>query len=123
MFGELAVVNPPDVDRPHLDRPAGRGNAVERPVVRGSVSEAPGHPVTGLDEVVHGGGEIGEGGEEGGPEGAVGFAAILDEGIVVNVADGHEALNGVGVVLVEHGQVALSELLVVSGHGEVPSLI
>ena len=40
---------------------------------------------------------------------------------MVDVADSHEALDGVGVVLVEHGQVALSELLVVSGHGEAPS--
>jgi hypothetical protein len=40
VFGELATLNPPDVDRPHLDRPAGRGNAVARPAVGGSIGEA-----------------------------------------------------------------------------------
>jgi hypothetical protein len=91
--------------------------------VGGPVGEAPGHPVTGSDEVVHGGGQVGEGGEEAGPEGAVGFAAIGDEGVVVDVAGGHEAVDGVGVVLVEHGQVALGELLVVSGHGRLLSFL
>ena len=44
-------------------------------------------------------------------------------GIVVDVAGGHEALDGVGVVRVEHGQVALSERLVVVAMGRLlPSL-
>src|SRR5712692_2722702 len=50
---ELAVLDPPDVDGPHLDRVPRRGHTVEGAIVGASVGESSNHAISGHHQIVH----------------------------------------------------------------------
>ena len=89
--------------------------------VGAAVDEAAHHAVTGDHQVLHGGAQIGQCGEERGPELAVRLAAVGDEGVVVAVVLGHEPVHQIRLVRVEHREVGLGEVLSVGIHVELPS--
>ena len=88
--------------------------------MRAPVDKAPDHPVTGNNEILHRRRQVGQCSEEAGPELAIGFTAVADEGVVVPVIGSHESVDQVRVVLVEHLHEGFGKALCRGGHGQTP---
>lgn len=85
-----------------------------------SVDEAANHAIAGDHQVLHGDAHVRQGGEEHGPELAVRLPSVGDEGVVVAVFIGHEPVHQVRIVVVEHREIGLGELLSVLIHVVTP---
>src|SRR3954467_8788657 len=107
VLDEHAVRDPPDVDAPHLHRPAAGGDAQKVAGGGAAVHEAADDPVARDDEVLQGGAEVGQAGEEGGPELPVGLAAVRDDRVVVDVVLRGQPVDEVRVVRVDDLVVGL----------------
>ena len=116
VLDEHAVLDAPDVDAAHLDRFAAGGDAHQVSGVGAAVDEAAHDAVTGDHQVLHRDAHVGQGGEERGPELAVGLASVGDEGVVVDVVLGDESVHQVRVVGVEHLDEEVGEPVFGCGH-------
>src|SRR5258707_5969770 len=120
---ELAVLGPPDVDGTHLDRVPRRRHTVEGTSVSASVGEPPDNAISGHHQVVHCRFDVWKRSEEARPEGAVGFTSVFHERVVVDVVDSHEAIDGIGIVVVQPLQVTRSKRASIGlavSHGDSP---
>jgi hypothetical protein len=81
------------------------GGAEERAPVGAPVGEAADNAISGYYQSVHCRLAVGKRSEQGRPEGAVGFTSVSHERVVVDVVDGHQAIDGNGIVVVQQYQV------------------
>ena len=83
----------------------GRRHSVEGTVVGAPVGESSDHTISGHHQIVHGRFDVRKRREKGRPPGAVGFTPVVHVRVVVDVVDGDEAIDGIGIVVVQTLQV------------------
>ena len=73
------------------------------------VGEPSDDAITSNDEIVHCRFDVWKRDEEIPPKDAISFASVLHCRIVVDVVDSHKAVDAIGIVVVQHGQIALGQ--------------
>jgi hypothetical protein len=92
----------------------GCGQSKEGTGVSAAVGESSDHAIAGDHEIVHRCFDARKRREEARPEGTGAFSSIFNERIVVDVVDSHEAVHGIGIVVVQAVQVTLGKCAAIS---------